>query len=340
MNIELRQLDKTSLSEQLVVYRAAFSPVKDLEEYKIIWKRKHYENPLGDSLVFGAYCDGKLVGMNSYMPVQYTFQGKVIPLLQSCESGVLPEYQGRGIWSKVVRYAIEFIFRETDYHAVIGFPNFINSYPGFKKMGWETLFNMDNYVLVNNARQFANNVIKGNIIKRFLGHLSFLQRILVTLYGAGFRRYIIGECDSDDLLWEARTDVMSITHSNELLAWKKAYKGIKTIAITRNNKVLASCIFSLGDYNGTRIIKIEKCNISDKAGFSLKKAIALFCKFFLKEYPEVSFLRVWTMPKSDKSIALKSLLFVKSSHINPFIIKQPYDVFLNKSWDMSFFDLD
>lgn len=340
MNIEIRQLDRNTLSDQLIVYRAAFNPTKDYEENKAIWVRKHYENPLGDSLVFGAYCDGTLAGMNSYMPVDYMYEGKIIPLLQSCESGVMPEFQGKGIWSKVVRYAIDHILHETKYQAVIGFPNYINSYPGFKKMGWETLLEMENYVLVNSSKAFADNVFKERKVLRVLGRLGFLQRIGVAFAGCGYGKYAIEECSIEDLIWDDSSDTMSVAHTVELIEWKRKYKGVNTIAIKKDGKTLASCIYSLGDYNGAKIVKMEKCTISADSSISLKSAVALFCKYLHKQCTETAFIRVWTMPGSALSSAMKQLLFMKSSHPNPFIVKQEGNVFSDKKWNLSFFDLD
>lgn len=340
MDIEIRQLDRNTLSDQLMVYRAAFNSSKDYDENKAMWVRKHYENPLGDSLVFGAYCEGKLAGMNSYMPVNYMYQGRIIPLLQSCESGVMPEFQGKGIWSKVVRYAIEYILHETKYQAVIGFPNYINSYPGFKKMGWETLFDMENYVLINNSKAFAETVFKERKILKVLGRLGFLQRIGIAYAGCGYGNYSITTCGTEDLIWDISTDACSVTHTVELLEWKKRYKGIKTIAIKKDGKTVATGIYSLGDYNGGKIVKLEKCCVDESSTISLKKAIALLCKYLQRQHPDAAFVRVWTMPDSNWSSTLKQLLFMKSSHQNPFIIKQEGSEFSNKQWSLSFFDLD
>lgn len=341
MEIEIRQLDKSSLSDQLAVYRAAFNPTKGYDENREMWVKKHYENPTGDSLVFGAYCNGKLAGMNSYMPVKYVYQGKTIPMLQSCESGVMPEFQGKGIWSKVVRYAIDYILRETKYQAVIGFPNYINSYPGFKKMGWETLFEMENFVMINSSAVFANSVFKNKSkFFRLIGRLGFLQRIGIALCGCCSGKYKNEECGDEDLIWGDKEDVLSVTHNNDLIDWKRRYKGIKTIAIKKGDKILATCIYSLSDYDGAKLVKLEKCCVAADASISLKVATALFCKYLLKQHPDAAFIRVWAMPKSEWAIALKGLLFVKSSHPNPFIIKQEGNTFSEMKWDLSFFDLD
>lgn len=340
MDFEIKALDKTTLPDQLVVYRAAFNATKDYEENNAVWIKKHYENPLGDSLVFGAYYEGKLVGMNSYMPVEYVYEGEVIPMLQSCESGVLPEYQGKGIWSKVVKYAVNYVFRNTKYQAVIGFPNYINSYPGFKKMGWETLFDMNNYVLVNNPKEFSRNLFKGKKALQIIGRLIFIQRTGVWLLGCGYNKYEINECVLDDLIWDDNQNVLSVTHSDELLEWKKSYKNIKTVAIKADGKTIATGIYSFGEYDGAQIIKLEKCVLCETSSISLQKAVALICKYLAQKYPHIAFIRVWTLQKSALESAMKRLLFLKSSHPNPFIIKQDTKSFSDKKWNLSFFDLD
>lgn len=336
MDFEIKYLNRNTIHDQLTVYRLAFNSPKDDD----VWVKKHYENPLGDSLVFGAYHEGKLVGMNSYMPVEYQYNGKTISMLQSCESGVIPEYQGKGIWSKVVRYAIEYIFRETKYQAVIGFPNYINSYPGFKKMGWETLFGMDNYVMVNNSKEFSKNIFKRKKVLQNFGCFLTVQRLAVWLAGRGYKRFAVGDCEFSELYWDDNPNVFSVTHTDDLLKWKESYKQIKCISIRKDGNPIASCIFSCGDYEGAQIIKIEKCVLSSLSPISQNRAIALFAKYFAKNYPNVAFLRVWAMPDSSLAFSLKQLLFMKSSHPNPFIIKQGNIVFSDKNWNLSFFDLD
>lgn len=340
MDFEIVALDKSTLQDQLKVYRAAFNATKGYEETNAVWVKKHYENPLGDSLVFGAYHDGKLVGMNSYMPVEYQYKGKAIPMLQSCESGVLPEYQGKGIWSKVVRFAVDYIFQDTKYQAVIGFPNYINSYPGFKKMGWDTLLGMNNFVMVNNAKEFAKGLFKSKKMLQLLGRCIFIQKTGIWFYGRGYQKFKIEECGFDDLLWDDDRDVLSVTHSYELLKWKESYKGIKTLSIKSGNNHIASCIYSFGEYEGSQIIKIEKCVLTEGSPISLKKAVALLVKYFAQKYPQIAFIRVWVMPETEFASAMKGLLFLKSSHPNPFIIKQNTEAFSDKRWNLSFFDLD
>ena len=287
-NIEIKLIGRDSLPEQLVVYRSAFHTSKCLEENLRIWEKKHYENPLGDSIVFGAYCDGRLVGMNSYMPVEYNYNGKSIPMLQSCESGVIPEYQGKGIWSKVVRAAIDYIFRQTEYKAVIGFPNYRNSYPGFRKMGWETLFGMNNYIMVNNPFVFAKAFTRNRVIQIF-GRLFSLQRIAVNFAGRQMSHYQLVDCFSNELFWNDDPTSLSVSHSDELVNWKKDYKSIKTAMIKKDGVDVASCIYGLGEYEGTSFIRIEKIVLSSSSNMSMKTIIAVLLRIISEKFHDLSF---------------------------------------------------
>lgn len=336
--IEIKPIGRETIEDQLVVYSSAFHSSKSLVENRHRWIKKHYENPLGDSLVFGAYIGGKLVGMNSYMPVEYNFQGRKIPMLQSCESGVITEYQGKGIWSKVVRFAVDYIFKETKYKAIIGFPNYSNSYPGFKKMGWETLFDMQNYVLSNNPKQCAKIIFPTKKYFQFFGRLIFLQRIMVSFHGLSAANYNVSECDYSDLLWDDDPNFYTVSHTPELLKWKGDFRRIKAVQLKNSFETVASCIYNISEYEGSPIIKIEKIVVKDSV--KLKKAVACFLKYLYKHYPSIAFIRVWSTSDAKLTKVLKELMFVRSSHPNPFIIKQPEKVFSNVNWNLSFFDLD
>lgn len=337
---EIKQLGRETIKDQLRIYRAAFKVQEDFDKNLVRWTKKHYENPLGDSLVFGAYYDGELVGMNAYMPVEYHYNGETIPMLQSCESGVDPNFQGKGIWSKVVKAALNYIFTQTEYQAVIGFPNYSNSYPGFQKMGWKTLFGMNNYVMVNSSSVFAKMMFSGQKLMQLFGRAIAIQRINTSINNDTFNKYDILECPLNDTIWDDDPNVLSVSHSDALMEWKKSYKNIKTILIKSNKSKVASCIFRLSTYKGTTIIKIEKLVAVDSRPKNLKLIVKLLLNFFAKQYPQVAFIRIWTMPDTTLSKSLKSLLFFKSSHPNPFIIKETNDELSKQSWNLSFFDLD
>lgn len=332
-------LDEKTIEQQVIVYRSAFETTSSIEDNLRKWRKKHYENPLGNSLIFGAFINGDLVGMNAYMPVAYYINGERVKMLQSCESGVLPNFQGKGIWKKVVTYALKYIKEETDYKLVMGFPNYINSYPGFKKMGWKTLTNMKNYVLINNLSAFKSVFRKKSFLFRFALNGLAIQRMLTHIYNN--RKYHVEKIRLEDLIWNNKTfGVLSCDHSIELLKWKRDYKDLFSVCVKEGDEVLATCLYGLSTYNGSVIIKMENFEYCENYSDKSKSLLSSLIVYFSKKYPEASFVRVWAQDNSLQISLLKKLFFVESSHPNPFIISEPDTIYANIPWSLSFFDLD
>lgn len=332
-SIEIKLLSFDSVDDQLKIHRAAFGEGNDSLIDRDHWIKKHYENPVGQSLIFGAVINEKIVGMNAYMPMEYMYSGEKHLLLQSCESGVLPECQGRGIWSKIVRFALQYITSNTPYVAVIGFPNYTNSYPGFKKMGWFTINDMENYVMVNNNQTFSDIIGTDRFLLKRLSLLISAQRLFVP----SSKDFIVTPCDYDDLIWDECNSVHR-AHSKELINWKMEYLGSRLLSVRKNNEIVASCIFHTDKYNDGTIIKME-C-LSNNNSVSKRKALAAVLNYFHKSYPDAAFVRIWSTPKDSLGKVLNRMMFVKSNHKNPFIISNQTTLLFDKDWNLSFFDLD
>ena len=335
--MDIRRLDESTIDSQISVYRQAFgkeTPLADIREH---WIKKHFHNPIESSLIFGAFENGELVGMNAFMPCCYTYKGEKIYVLQSCESGVLPSQQGKGIWGKVVRYAVDYIFRETKYVAIIGFPNYRNSYPGFKKMGWKTLFQMNNMILVNSGSTFADSVSHGRKAIKLIGRAGVILRIPLWLSSLRNNKFIVGKCSIDKALWNDDSSKMTIDHSALWCQWKSDYKNMKCISLQLDGEVVASCIYGLDHFEGNDVVRLDKISFKKDVIVSKKCAVAKMLRFLKKDNPSAAFVRIWTL---ENSSLFKSLGFLKSSHPNPFIIIEQDNMLAELPWDLSFFDLD
>lgn len=105
-----------------------FNEVFNLK-YNIDWFNwKYIDNIYGDSYIVLAYDGDKLVGIRSF------WRNDIDDFLsyQPCDTAVLKEYRGRGIFSKMSLTALEKIKDAFIYN----FPN-ENSLPGNLKLGWE-----------------------------------------------------------------------------------------------------------------------------------------------------------------------------------------------------------
>jgi GNAT superfamily N-acetyltransferase len=94
---------------------------------------KHLENPFGRSYMIVAEADGRIVGLRSFM--RWRFLAGTLPLrgVRAVDTATHPDFQGRGIFSRLTREALDDLAGETDF--VFNTPN-ENSLPGYLKMGW------------------------------------------------------------------------------------------------------------------------------------------------------------------------------------------------------------
>lgn len=318
--VEFKLLNRDTFDEQCHVYSMAFGHKnKEIHNH---WQKKHYDNPLGNSLIFGAYLDNKLVGINCFQPCTYKINGEILKVFQSCESGVLPECQGKGIWGKLMKFAESYIRTNTDCDVLIGFPNYRNSYPGFKKMSWNTICIMNNYLLINNAKSFFNALLPGkkslhSILSPFLN----LQKSLIKVFNKN--KLHIESISNNKLIWNNANNEISINLSGNDLNWKIDYKNLSCLEIkNQDNDILATCIYGLSKYKSEDIICIHKIDFTSNMQISKKIVLASLCNYLSKQYSSIAFIRIWIMPDDELNKLFKNLLFLRTNHPNPFIVKK------------------
>ncbi|MBI2706472.1 MAG: GNAT family N-acetyltransferase [Actinobacteria bacterium] len=99
---------------------------------------KHLENPFGTSPMWLAECDGRLAGFRTFL--RWSFwrpDGSVASAVRAVDTATHPDFQGRGIFTKLTRQAIsELVDEGVDF--VFNTPN-DKSRPGYLKMGWVTV---------------------------------------------------------------------------------------------------------------------------------------------------------------------------------------------------------
>lgn len=116
-------LDERLKIEFLDVFNEVFGANHDLEWFD--WK--YIDNIYGESYIVYAY-DGEIpVGIRSFWRNDIEEES-----YQPCDTAVLNEYRGRGIFSMSSKVALE----KLDKYFIYNFPN-ENSLPGNLKMGWK-----------------------------------------------------------------------------------------------------------------------------------------------------------------------------------------------------------
>lgn len=338
----IKLLDRSTLEQQIDVYMQSFNVTRPLNCVIEKWKFEHYDNPVHEAYIFGAFDADKLVSINAYMPMKYKYDGKECNVIQSCVSGTIPEYRGKGIWSKLVKYAINYFKEKEKYDFLIGFPNYKTSYSSFMKMNWSHDSNAINYLMIVNGKQFIKASTNRNI------PLSGILRIQQIKINLGKKlNYKIG-----DMRLIARNDNekgFSIVENIELIEWKKSYKGLEGFGVYTSNGIhIGNCRYFTEGYHGCKIIKLCDIKCLDKTNETA--SFYAFCiREIIRRHNDAAFIRVWVMNESPLEKLYKKLLFVKDrKHENPFITYSlkndviPEEILHKKeNWiTVSFLDLD
>lgn len=140
---EIVALLRISLGEKLMPKSEAF----------FSWK--HFQNPFGESVVWLAKEGERLVGVRAFMNWQWENKEGVCTAVRAVDTATHPDFQGKGIFSKLTMKAVETCETEN-----IGFvfnsPNKI-SIKGYLKLGWYTNGKMPIVVKPILRNLFKNN---------------------------------------------------------------------------------------------------------------------------------------------------------------------------------------
>jgi hypothetical protein len=99
------------------------------------WNWKHNNNPFGNSPVLVADTNSMLVGVRAMMQWQWQKGNKVCNTLRAVDTASHPDFQGKGIFSKLTKQLLE-ESKSKEVSFVFNTPN-TKSKPGYLKMGWK-----------------------------------------------------------------------------------------------------------------------------------------------------------------------------------------------------------
>lgn len=111
----------------LDLFQASFGQVMSTE----LWDWKYLQNPLAsaDAEVIVAMDNGRIVGARPFWFAEIWLGNKRVKTAQHCDTMVHPDYQGKGIFNRMGRFAIQHL-KDNGYALSYGFPAPI-SRPGF-----------------------------------------------------------------------------------------------------------------------------------------------------------------------------------------------------------------
>ena len=132
-NIMFRQMyfDNDKDLQQLVNLQNEVYKVRGIrfnKEEFILW---YVDNPAGKVISFNAFDGDKMIAHQCFVPCSMKVGDRVVKSIRSMNVVTLPEYRGRGLFSKMTNMAIDFAI-EQGFELAYAITN-ANSYPMFMK---------------------------------------------------------------------------------------------------------------------------------------------------------------------------------------------------------------
>jgi hypothetical protein len=145
--MEVRVLDSDSIDfsdmrrllEQAFAFRSESKVKVEIPTSKSLEFK--YQTLNKDSRLAAVFHNDEIVAMNGLIPLEIRRSGVDCIGWMSCDSATHPDFQGQGLFRKCVTSLEDSLPPGT---LIFGFPN-SNSMPGFKKMGWLNLGEIDLY---------------------------------------------------------------------------------------------------------------------------------------------------------------------------------------------------
>jgi GNAT superfamily N-acetyltransferase len=116
---------------------------------------KHLANPFGRSLMLLGEVDGRVVGVRAFLRWRFVAGDRTVEAVRAVDTATHPEFQGRGVFSRLTQEAIQALREEVD--LVFNTPN-ERSLPGYLKLGWSVVGRVPVSVRVRRPGAFLWNL--------------------------------------------------------------------------------------------------------------------------------------------------------------------------------------
>lgn len=132
-DLEIRRATPDDLPQilRLLEETMGWDPAEPNEAF---FRWKHLENPFGPSPAWVAVDGDRLAGFRTFLQWRFRRGDEVIRAVRAVDTATHPDYQGRGIFTRLTLQALEDL-RQDGIGFVFNTPN-ANSLPGYLKMGW------------------------------------------------------------------------------------------------------------------------------------------------------------------------------------------------------------
>ena len=191
---------------------------------KEFWEWKYILNPFGQKdLTVVATENGKIIGARPYIPFQMWVNNAKVKTLNGGDGMVHPDYQRRGIFTKMTQFAFEY-YTKSGYSFMIGFPN-QKSAPGGIKVGYKILSNVETLFYPVNPGKLISTKLYIKFLPDIMGFLYktlFLSMPKLDVSSEeyeikNFSRYNDEIIDIDELRDKSSIDIV---RSEDYLKWR------------------------------------------------------------------------------------------------------------------------
>ncbi|EAZ96275.1 hypothetical protein FBBAL38_02610 [Flavobacteria bacterium BAL38] len=257
--------------------------IKDDEWF--YWKFR--DNPFGESILACAMEDNVIVGCVALGMQDFVCQENTIKAAMSFETFVHPNYQGKGIFKKLIDLA-ETESRNRGIKFLLNFPN-SNSLPGFKKSGWRSIDCSEYWIKGSDFFKILFNI--RDIRKSFLPNPSNLKSLNKD------KLSLLNDFNKDNLSFESILN-------EKYIEWRFFKYPMSEYAIINNDDLFS--IARVGYRGGLKESQVLTVKNKSQKNISISDLI--------KEYKKKTNYDIISFPISKKNKIRKNiarLLFIK-----------------------------
>lgn len=134
--LSMRHFEPRDEDEVLALLSATRGSAPSADDRRFFdWK--HWDSPFGASPAWVAEADDRIVGFRIFMRWEFLRDGVVVRAVRAVDTATHPDYQGRGIFTKLTMHSLEELAAD-GVAFVFNTPN-DKSRPGYLKMGWKVV---------------------------------------------------------------------------------------------------------------------------------------------------------------------------------------------------------
>ncbi|MCL2823651.1 MAG: GNAT family N-acetyltransferase [Polyangiaceae bacterium] len=307
---------------------------------------KHFHNPVNDGVIAGIALDGdRIVGTAFFVSGEYLYQNKTYKSALACDYMVHPDYQRRGISTRLTRLVEDYLFNR-GYDFLTTFPN-NKSKTGFLRNQWKEIFTFDYFILPCFFPSFLSYSFSGSTIWK---DIRAMKNVSALKIGSAD---ILNEDDYAMLNGDGSR--FRLKRSRELYNFKfnEEYMKYYYVKITESNKVKL-LLTAREDIRRVKGIRLKFIGIVDYNSFceDFNDEIRCFACAIAELRKKGHAIVVWESTSKRfndqlvnllKFMSLSKLHVGKSKHyyltkrLNP---QMPSEVESAKHWDLQWVEAD